>query len=527
MVDLLAPPNRSGQTGQRGEAGGPGEAGVPPARREPTAPTPAPSWWRKRPYPLLGRWLVLVAAVGLGFHQTLVSVAVQSTNGDPLAYLLLFPAWGVLLLFGTQLRRGRDLDIHDRQVDWILAAGLVGFILMLDELLRPRLGDTAGLVRIDILALVLFVMLASILLFGTRATGQSWAAWLFLLACWPLPYRLIGAALGGTTDTYGLLNVLLSTVAVVVASGRPLGRRLANGVLTLAVGGVALAVLSVSLSSVAVEVVPSLVALSAVVAVEMRRHRGRRRMPAPSAGPTSVVKKPIAAMVALLLLGGALGMFAQFAPEAISPRSLPVTGPGWTNTAVVPSGWATHGRQAETWAGRYFGTGSSWYRYRFVAGSGSNRQHIMVDALTAASVGPLSVYPAISCYRLFVPYVQSATPVALGHGVVATMIYANAYSAPTPVQAQWVLITWTWKIPGPATTAYQRVTVLTLEDATSVVGFPPPAAPGANNSVRTTFTDILRGVSTTASPAPTASTMNRLIAFSRQVVAQQSTAGPA
>jgi hypothetical protein len=491
---------------------------------DPTGPIRAPSWWRKRPYPLVGRWLVLIATVGIAFHQTLVSVAVQATNGDPLAYLLLLPVWGVLLLFGTQLRRGRDLDIHDRQVDWVLAVGIAGFILMLDELLRPRLGDTAGLVRIDVLALVLFVMLASILLFGTRATGQSWAAWFFLLACWPLPYRLIGAALGGTTDTYALLNVMLSTLAVVVASGRPLGRRLANGALTLAVGGVAFAALSTSLPPMAVEVVPSLVALSVVVAVDVRRHRGTRRMPTPSAGPGSVVRKPIAAVVALLVLGGALGMFAQFAPETISPRSLPVTGPGWTSAAVVPSGWATHGRQAEGWASRYFGTGSSWYRYGFANGSGSNRQHIVVDALTAPDVGLLSVYPAISCYRLFVPYVQSATPVSLGHGVVATAIYANAYSAPSPVQAQWALITWTWKIPGPATTTYQRVTVLTLEDATSVAGFPAPAAPGANNSVRTTFTNILRGVSTAASPAPTVSTMNRLVAFSKQVVAQQSAA---
>jgi hypothetical protein len=520
MVDLLVPPNPVG------EAGGAVEVGFPPGRHEPAPPTPSPAWWRKRPYPLLGRWLVLVVAVGLGFHQTLVSVAVQSTNGDPLDYLLLLPLWGVVLVFGTQLRRGRDLDIHDRQVDWVLAAGLAGLILMLDALLRPRLGDTAGLVRIDILALVLFVMLASILLFGTRATGQSWAAWLFLLACWPLLYRLIGAGLGGTTDTYALLNVALSTVAVMVASGRPFGRRLSNGALTFAVGAVVFVALSLSLPPMAVEVVPSLVALVAVVAFDVRRRRGTRRMPVPSAGPRSVVKKPVAAMVAVLVLGGALGLFAQFAPEAISARSLPVTGPGWTSAAVVPSGWTTHGRQTESWASRYFGTGSSWYRYRFLTGSGPGRQHVMVDALTASTVGPLSVYPAISCYRLFVPYVQSATPVPLGHGVVATMIYANAYAAPSPVQAQWAMLTWTWKIPGRATTAYQRVTVLTLEDATSLVGFPAPAAPGANNSVRTTFTDILRGVSTTASPPPTAATTNRLVAFSKQVVAQQS-ASPA
>ena len=317
---------------------------------------------------------------------------------------------------------------------------------------------------------------------------------------------------------------MLSTLAVVVASGRPLGRRLANGALALAVGGVALAALSTSLPPMAVEVVPSLVALSVVVAFDVYRHRGTRRMPVPSAGSGSVVRKPIAAMVALLLLGGALGIFAQFAAGGDQAR-VPTGHRAGLDQLRRGPGRMGHARSsAESWAGRYFGTGSSWYRYRFVAGSGSNRQHIMVDALTAPTVGPLSVYPAISCYRLFVPYVQSATSISLGHGVVGTVIYANAYSAPSPVQAQWALITWTWKIPGHTTTTYQRMTVLTLEDATSVAGFPAPAAPGANNSVRTTFTDILRGVSTTASPAPTASTINRLVAFSKQVVARQSAA---
>jgi hypothetical protein len=432
--------------------------------------------------------------------------------------------WGVLLLFGTQLRRGKDLDIHDRQVDWILAIGIAGFILMLDALLRPRLGATAGLVRVDVLALVLFVMVGCILLFGTRATGQSWAAWFFLLACWPLPYRLIGAALGGTNNTYALLNIILSTIAVVVASGRPLRHRLVNGALTVAVGVLVFGVGSVVLPPVAAQVVPSLVALAVVVAVDVRRNRGARRLPAPSAGTRGVVAKPVVAMVALLVLGGALGLFAQFAPPTISSQSLVTTGPGWTSAAVVPSGWTVgHGRQSESWADRYFGTGSTWYRYHFATGGGANGQHVVVDALTGPSVGPLSVYPAISCYRLAVPYLQSPTMISLGHGVVATLFYANAYAAPAPVQAQWALLTWTWKIPEHGTMAYQRVTVLALEDASGLAGFPAPAQPGANNGIRTTFTDILRGVSTASSPAPTKSTMNRLEAFSGQVVARQYT----
>jgi hypothetical protein len=515
MVDLLAPQRPAGESPPAG-------VGAPPVGDEPAAPAPTPSWWHQRPYPLLGRWLVLIAAVGLGFHQTLVSVVVQSAYGDPLAYLALLPVWGLVLVLGTQLRRGRDLDIHDRQVDWVLAIGLTVFIVMLDVLLRPRLGVIAGLVRIDVLALVLLVMVGSILLFGTRATGRSWAAWFFLLACWPLPYRLVGAALGGTSGTYALLNVMATTVVVVVATGPPARRRLVDGALTLAAGVVAVAVASTVLAPVAVQLVPSLVALVVVVTVAVRRKRMPLRLPAASKGARGVVAKPIAAMVALLVLGAALGAFAKFAPPTINPRSLPIAGPGWTRGPVVPVGFSTtHARQSESWAARYFGTGSTWFRYRFAGGSGVERQHIVVDALTAPSVGQLSVYPAISCYRLSVPYVQLPTTVSLGHGVVATLFYANAYAAPSPVQAQWAMLTWTWKIPEHGTVSFQRVTVWALEDASGVVGFPAPGAPGANNSIRTTFTDILRGVSTMSSPGPTTSTVGRLTAFSGQVVARQ------
>ncbi|HEX4219617.1 MAG TPA: hypothetical protein VHZ02_14675 [Acidimicrobiales bacterium] len=518
MVDLLAPHRPVGES-LVGE-------GTPPAGGEPSPPA-SPSWWHRRPYPLLGRWLVLIAAVGLAFHQTLASVVVQSANGDPLAYLVLLPVWGLVLVLGTQLRRGRDLDIHDRQVDWVLAVGLTAFIFMLDVLLRPRLGATAGLVRIDVLALVLFVMVGSMLLFGTRATGQSWAAWLFLLACWPLPYRLVGAALGGTSGTYALLNIMATAVAVMVASGPPMRRRLVDGALAVAIGIAVLAVASRALPPVAVQLVPSLVALGAVATIAMGRKRLPLRLPAPSKGARGVVTKPIAAMVAVLVLGAVLGGFAQFAPPTIDPQSLAVAGPGWTSRPVVPAGFATtHARESESWAARYFGAGSTWFRYRFAGGSGVERQHIVVDALTAPSVGQLSVYPAISCYRLSVPYLQSSTTVSLGHGVVATLFYANAYAAPSPVQAQWAMLTWTWKIAEHGTVTFQRVAVWALEDASGVVGFPVPGAPGANNGIRTTFTDILRGASTTSGPGPTRSTVGRLTAFSAQVVARQQARTP-
>jgi hypothetical protein len=88
------------------------------------------------------------------------------------------------------------------------------------------------------------------------------------------------------------------------------------------------------------------------------------------------------------------------------------------------------------------------------------------------------------------------------------------------------MLTWTWKIVDHGTTTFQRITVLALDGATGIAGFPAASAPGSNNSVRNTFTDILRGVSTSASPAPSQLTINRLKTFSSEVVARQSAVRP-
>ncbi len=58
--------------------------------------------------PLIGRWAVLVVAVGIGFHATLVSAVTQSYNGDPLDYLFLLPLWGFVLVLGTHCTGARS-----------------------------------------------------------------------------------------------------------------------------------------------------------------------------------------------------------------------------------------------------------------------------------------------------------------------------------------------------------------------------------------------------------------------------------
>ncbi|HEX3947536.1 MAG TPA: hypothetical protein VHW47_07510, partial [Acidimicrobiales bacterium] len=170
----------------------------------------------------------------------------------------------------------------------------------------------------------------------------------------------------------------------------------------------------------------------------------------------------------------------------------------------------------------------AWYRADVAtAGSPSRtarlvtREPVVVDALTTPNPGTLSIYPAAVCYRLAAPYLQATETVSLGHGIRATVDFANPFAAVSPTDAQWVLLTWTWRIPQTTYGDVQRITVLTLDGTPNAKGVPVPAPPGANDGVRSTFTDILRGASTEGSPTPSSSAMGRLTAFARAIVAHQ------
>ena len=470
-------------------------------------------------------WAVLGVACLIGFHQTFVSIGRQSYNGDPLAYLFLLPFWGAIVAVGTRFRRGPELEIHDRQIDWILALGpLAAALVMVNVLVSPRLGVTAGLVRIDVLALLLFAVFGSVLIFGSRTTGRYWASWVLLLACWPLLYQMVGAALGGGTGSYGLINVTISAGAVGIAAGGRLAPRLAYAACTFLLGAmVTVGLLHLPGSpTIVTELAPAVLAPLLVLGVIFSQRGTAARRPA-TAPRRPAVKKPRLAYAVVLVAGLCLGLFSQMAPAVVTPSSLPQTGAAWTPHPVIPAGWHQSKIQHYSWASRYFGKQSQltryWFRPEQQAGSA---QRVVVDALTTPATGPLSVYPAIAIYRLASPYIQSPSPISLGHHVEATMFYANPYTAVDPVQTEWVLLTWMQKFHVAGHTTFQRLTVLTTDGIPSRVSFPQPASPWSNGTVRLVFEDVLRGLPSPSSTAPGVAAQDRLTQFARQVVATQS-----
>ncbi len=495
------------------------------------------------------RWALLIGATGLAFNGTFRSAAQQAHQGAPLAYLFLLPAWAGVLAVGTTLRRRHELPIHDRQVDWIVATALAVGLWMLDVLLAPRLGATAELVRVDVFGMLLFVVVGSVLLFGTRPTGRYWATWLFLAACWPLAYQLVGAALGGSTTVYAALNVALTAVALGLARG---GWRSGPAVAaaTLAIGLVGVVAVG-RLSQVAqlvAELLPAAVAMAVVVGIGLTtrwRDAAERRWVLAQAGPSRppTVTRPRAASVAVVLLALVVLWRSDMTPPTVAYQALPKAGAGWTAKPVVPAGWRTVGKSTQySWVPRYFGLGAEWQRFvlqpvtgpttsgsaagNVISATGPTTSSVtmVVDALTVPNAGTLGTYPAVGCYKLNTPYLSSATTVDLGHGVAANLYYANSAAAQSAVDANWTLLTWVWKVPDTASGDVQRVTVFAADGSAGRVGVPKPASPASNDGIRTTFTDILRGASTVGSPSPDAAALQQLTTFSKALVAQQ-TAG--
>jgi hypothetical protein len=143
------------------------------------------------------------------------------------------------------------------------------------------------------------------------------------------------------------------------------------------------------------------------------------------------------ATAALALAGGNLAVaargFDNFGRPAIKT---------FTADPTVGRGWRV--RRAETigWAAPYYGSHSSWVRYRLRPQKTSTRQAytIWLDAVTSRDLGALNAYTLAHCYAFHGFHVQLARRVDLGNGVIG-----QAFTYRTS-RASWHAVAWQWPV---------------------------------------------------------------------------------
>ena len=241
--------------------------------------------------------------------------------------------------------------------------------------------------------------------------------------------------------------------------------------------------------------VAGLVALAAAVALTVRLLPSFRLQLRP-AGEQSIADTPIArpapldqqatirraaprialvagATVALALAGGNLAVAARgldnFGRPAIKTFAAdPTVGPRWRVGRVETIGWATP----------YYGSHSSWVRYRLRPHprSAQNAFTIWLDAITSRDLGALNAYTLAHCYAFHGFSVELARRVDLGNGVIGQE-FAYRTSRTT-----WHAVAWQWPVLGASSRVEHERVVLIASSSRQpsydrVAGSAPLAAP--------------------------------------------------
>ncbi len=159
---------------------------------------------------------VVVLATVAAYRYSLTSLLGTLTADTPLAYLGLVPIIAAGLAWIHRSPRRAEPAIHDRQLDYTIGIPLIVVAAIAAKVLPGQLGAMAWVDRLDLLFLPVFVIGATVLLFGVRVAWRQKAALGYLFLIWPWPYTsvLLGAFDGFRSFTLRGLDVLLHGVHV-------------------------------------------------------------------------------------------------------------------------------------------------------------------------------------------------------------------------------------------------------------------------------------------------------------------------
>jgi exosortase/archaeosortase family protein len=161
---------------------------------------------------------VALAAIALAYRYSLTTIIRGVGLQTPLAYLGLVPLLALAVAFGRVRPSLDEPEIHDRQLDWIVASPLFGIAFVILAILPTQLSVLYWQRRIDLLSLPFFVVGVVTLVFGVRTTWRLRLPFLFLFLAWPLPWTsLLGPVLDTVTSaTLATLHRIASATALAV-----------------------------------------------------------------------------------------------------------------------------------------------------------------------------------------------------------------------------------------------------------------------------------------------------------------------
>ena len=479
-------------------------------------------------YRLALRWGFIIAATGVAFHQSLVSLVEVTRNGSLGGYVWTVPIAAVLVAFAVARRRRTELPIHDRQTDIIVGLMAMGVGILIQWVLLPRYDLYFLLLRLDLIAMWLFATSSAVLLFGLRPVIRFAWVWGMLLLVFPLPYYLAVLTFGGGKTAAGAATLLIAGLGAGIAFGPSYRRGAIASLAAWVVGFAVLGVITFFVPTAALweyQQVPALTALSVVGAIGyFMARRGQPKKVLDRKVEPLAAKQVWAGLPLVLACTLALAQFQLPSTdgEAPAPRSSPYP-LRQEMPMVAPPGWTTQGTLKFP-VSRMFGPGAVLVRQQITADVGNPRwdkfsrpRTLVVDSTVSTRPYAFRTFPTRVLYGLTSARISEPQLVQLSKDVEAQMISV----VDDDLLVTWNSLEFVWGDDELA----QRVTVFAVDNHEPDAPFPEPTQ-SLLPSISTLLTLLFRGNDVLFQEAPTWKDAALLTTFGRALIAAQTGGSP-
>ena len=475
-------------------------------------------------YRLTTRWLLIAAATFVAFRASFASLAETSRAESLGAYVWTVPGAAILAAIGVARRHRTELPIHDRQTDIIV--GGMGFVLavLIQGVLLPRYALYFYLLRLDLVAMWLFVVSSCILLFGLRPVLRFAWVWVLLLLVFSLPYQLSVITFGGGNIAAGSASLFIAGLGTAIAVGRTVRRGAWGSLLAWLVGFAVLGIIARFFPDAPLQIYQEVPPLTAMAVVGLAMF-GISRLGKPKQLLDRAIE-PLAAKqvwsAVPLVIGVALVVAMLPLPTATSTAPVDRASPGPLEPGqplIEPPGWSTEDRRDFDDVNRLYGAGSVLVRQKIVANAGSFRwdkmsrpRTLVVDSLTSERPFSFGVYPGRVLYGLTGARFSSLRPVDLGMGVTGQL----ASVVDDKLLITWNALQFAWGDDEIA----QRITIFAVDDHRPDAPFPTPSS-DLTSTLSTLVTLLFRGNAVLDEKLPTFKDADLLTNFGQALVKSQ------
>jgi len=436
---------------------------------------------------------------------------------------------GILVALGISRWHRTELPIHDRQTDVIVGTMGLVLALLINGVLLGRYALYFHLLRLDLVAMWLYVLSASIALFGLRpVTRFAWVWGMVLLLVFPLPYYLLVIVLGGTRVAAGAGTLVISGVGTGIALGRTFRRGLIGSLVAWVFGAAVLVVMTnffYDAPLLAFQLIPAVTTMCVVGGgfFLLARLGAPKRLLDRKVEPLAA-RQVWSAVPVVVAVG--IGLSLMNLPPAVGVTPVAPLSAGALRQGrplTVPPGWHVTAERTYDWVHRLYGGGADLIRQQLTADTPNPQwdrlgrpRTVMADSITSHRPFSFNVYPARVLYDVAGSRLSTPRFVDLGSGVKGQMVSV----VDDKLLVTWNALQFTW---GDQQIA-QRVTLFAVDNHDPLAPFPEPSG-GVGPTLGTLMTILLRGNAADADRDPTFKDSELLAHVGRALVAAQGVSG--